>query len=149
MGLTRDPICCHCRKVCKSCRCPREEQQRSPSGPGLAGSPGLVAGTRMPLPMGFQSSVGSGMPGSVAGPQQKTLQPVQQPRPESFESPVHPLQASGPGMPPLVQDALAQQHHHHRHSQSDDDSGCALEEYTWVPPGLRPDQVSLSPYRRE
>lgn len=26
---------------------------------------------------------------------------------------------------------------------SDDDSGCALEEYTWVPPGLRPDQVSL------
>lgn len=30
-----------------------------------------------------------------------------------------------------------------RHSQSDDDSGCALEEYTWVPPGLRPEQVSL------
>lgn len=30
-----------------------------------------------------------------------------------------------------------------RHSQSDDDSGCALEEYTWVPPGLRPDQVGL------
>lgn len=29
-----------------------------------------------------------------------------------------------------------------RNSQSDDDSGCALEEYTWVPPGLRPDQVS-------
>lgn len=48
-------------------------------------------------------------------------------------------------------------HHHHsavmatvagggdplqRHSHSDDDSGCALEEYTWVPAGLRPDQVS-------
>ena len=29
-----------------------------------------------------------------------------------------------------------------RHSQSDDDSGCALEEYTWVPPGLKPDQVN-------
>lgn len=29
-----------------------------------------------------------------------------------------------------------------RQSHSDDDSGCALEEYTWVPPGLRPDQVS-------
>ena len=25
---------------------------------------------------------------------------------------------------------------------SDDDSGCALEEYTWVPPGLKPEQVS-------
>jgi len=51
-----------------------------------------------------------------------------------------------------------QHHHHHsavtataaggggdtlqRHSHSDDDSGCALEEYTWVPAGLRPDQVS-------
>lgn len=50
-------------------------------------------------------------------------------------------------------------HHHHlssavtasagggdpqqRHSHSDDDSGCALEEYTWVPAGLRPDQVSF------
>uniref|UniRef100_A0A1A9W160 PET domain-containing protein n=1 Tax=Glossina brevipalpis TaxID=37001 RepID=A0A1A9W160_9MUSC len=40
-------------------------------------------------------------------------------------------------------------HNHHqqldfqRNSQSDDDSGCALEEYTWVPPGLRPDQVRL------
>jgi hypothetical protein len=32
-----------------------------------------------------------------------------------------------------------------RQSQSDDDSGCALEEYTWVPPGLRPEQVSLKP----
>ncbi|XP_059078676.1 protein prickle-like isoform X3 [Tigriopus californicus] len=28
-------------------------------------------------------------------------------------------------------------------AQSDDDSGCALEEYTWVPPGLKPDQVHL------
>uniref|UniRef100_UPI00398E650C prickle planar cell polarity protein 3-like n=1 Tax=Pristiophorus japonicus TaxID=55135 RepID=UPI00398E650C len=28
-----------------------------------------------------------------------------------------------------------------RHSISDDDSGCASEEYAWVPPGLKPDQV--------
>ena len=28
-----------------------------------------------------------------------------------------------------------------RNSASDDDSGCALEEYTWVPPGLTPAQV--------
>lgn len=26
-------------------------------------------------------------------------------------------------------------------SASDNDSGCALEEYAWVPPGLRPEQV--------
>lgn len=31
-----------------------------------------------------------------------------------------------------------------RQSQSDDDSGCALEEYTWVPSGLRPEQVRMS-----
>ncbi|XP_067129045.1 protein prickle-like isoform X3 [Centruroides vittatus] len=30
-----------------------------------------------------------------------------------------------------------------RQSQSDDDSGCALEEYTWVPSGLKPEQVHL------
>ena len=30
---------------------------------------------------------------------------------------------------------------HGRSSASDDDSGCALEEYTWVPPGLTPAQV--------
>ena len=28
-----------------------------------------------------------------------------------------------------------------RHSHSDDDSGVAFEEYIWVPPGLKPDQV--------
>ncbi|NP_001082157.1 prickle-like protein 1-A isoform X1 [Xenopus laevis] len=30
-----------------------------------------------------------------------------------------------------------------RSSTSDDDSGCAMEEYTWVPPGLRLEQVQL------
>uniref|UniRef100_A0A914WSY0 Uncharacterized protein n=2 Tax=Plectus sambesii TaxID=2011161 RepID=A0A914WSY0_9BILA len=29
----------------------------------------------------------------------------------------------------------------HRQSTSDDDSGCALEEYAWVPSGLKPDAV--------
>lgn len=52
---------------------------------------------------------------------------------EPFKSP---MQAAPPGL--ALQEALM---HHQRHSQSDDDSGCALEEYTWVPPGLRPDQV--------
>lgn len=30
----------------------------------------------------------------------------------------------------------------HCGSASDNDSGCALEEYSWVPPGLRPEQVT-------
>lgn len=29
-----------------------------------------------------------------------------------------------------------------RSSTSDDDSGCVLEEYAWLPPGLRPEQVN-------
>ena len=35
-----------------------------------------------------------------------------------------------------------------RSSTSDDDSGCALEEYAWVPPGLRPEQVSVTEFKR-
>ena len=30
---------------------------------------------------------------------------------------------------------------HSRSSTSDDDSGCALEEYTWCPPGLKVDHL--------
>lgn len=29
----------------------------------------------------------------------------------------------------------------HRHSTSDDDSGCVLEEYAWIPSGVKPDMV--------
>ncbi|XP_037539755.1 periphilin-1 [Nematolebias whitei] len=32
-----------------------------------------------------------------------------------------------------------------RNSTSDDDSGCALEEYAWVPPGLSPEQPDKRP----
>ncbi|KAL6739895.1 hypothetical protein Aduo_013294 [Ancylostoma duodenale] len=31
----------------------------------------------------------------------------------------------------------------HRHSTSDDDSGCVLEEYAWVPSGLKPNMVHM------
>ncbi|VDD94753.1 unnamed protein product [Enterobius vermicularis] len=31
----------------------------------------------------------------------------------------------------------------HRHSTSDDDSGCVLEEYAWVPSGVKPDTVHM------
>lgn len=34
-------------------------------------------------------------------------------------------------------------HHDNKlQTYSDNDSGCALEEYSWIPPGIRPDQVS-------
>lgn len=36
-----------------------------------------------------------------------------------------------------------------RHSISDDDSGCASEEYAWVPPGLKPEQVTTGVWSRQ
>lgn len=67
--------------------------------------------------------------------------------------------SSGSGTPQMTHQTLPQNFHpsqlhghpaiiggyhldNQRQSQSDDDSGCALEEYTWVPHGLRPEQVS-------
>jgi len=104
------------RKVCRSCRCPREEHQRASTEAGGPSGLGLGPGPPMAMAMAFPSGAGGA------------------PHQEPFKSPV---QAAPAGL--ALQEALMQ--HHQRHSQSDDDSGCALEEYTWVPPGLRPDQV--------
>ncbi|XP_025267001.1 protein prickle isoform X2 [Camponotus floridanus] len=106
------------RKVCRSCRCPREEHQRSSTVEAGPSELGLGPGPPMAMAMAFPSGAGGA------------------PHQEPFKSPV---QAAPAGL--ALQEALMQ--HHQRHSQSDDDSGCALEEYTWVPPGLRPDQVHL------
>jgi hypothetical protein len=58
----------------------------------------------------------------------------------SGETALPPGSAAGSEQPPSAGSAqpAARQAAH-----SDDDSGCALEEYTWVPPGLKPDQVGL------
>lgn len=71
----------------------------------------------------------------VNAPPHAMVAPNQAGNPQTFHQNYHPNHLFAAG------------HHHQldiqqRHSQSDDDSGCALEEYTWVPPGLRPDQVS-------
>ena len=64
--------------------------------------------------------------------QQSTQVPTHQTLPQNF----HPSQFHG-------HPAIIGGYHldTQRQSQSDDDSGCALEEYTWVPSGLRPEQV--------
>ncbi|XP_028165984.1 protein prickle-like [Ostrinia furnacalis] len=72
---------------------------------------------------------------------------------QSYQSPQSPQSAMSLSPHPVPQGKLRGLLEHaerlmkpgdpHRHSQSDDDSGCALEEYTWVPPGLRPEQVHL------
>ncbi|XP_055842054.1 protein prickle [Episyrphus balteatus] len=72
--------------------------------------------------------------GSVGGGGGKASTSISSPSPPSL---LHHHQTTHPSY------LVGQQLDIQRHSQSDDDSGCALEEYTWVPPGLRPDQVRL------
>ncbi|KAG8041323.1 hypothetical protein G9C98_002311 [Cotesia typhae] len=100
-------------KVCRSCRCPREDHHRTSI---------KSTDSSMAMAMAFQNT-------STSSPSGGGIPSHQEP----FKSPIE--------APPALQDPLI--HHHQRLSQSDDDSGCALEEYTWVPPGLRPDQVHL------
>lgn len=61
-----------------------------------------------------------------------------QPQHHHGKQPPPPTSAGAPTNPsPSSTEAVQRQSH------SDDDSGCALEEYTWVPPGLKPEQVHL------
>ncbi|CAH1784774.1 unnamed protein product, partial [Owenia fusiformis] len=57
----------------------------------------------------------------------------------------HDMQGSGAEQEQSVNKLI---HDYQRSSASDDDSGCALEEYTWVPPGLKPEQVCCLRYIR-
>ncbi|XP_075216300.1 uncharacterized protein LOC142321790 [Lycorma delicatula] len=91
-------------KVCRNCKCPREEHPQGITPPLLPSHSGLMSSPAAP-------SLGLPPP----------------PPPDSLSDKL------------LGKNIVDPQ----RHSQSDDDSGCALEEYTWVPPGLRPDQVHL------
>lgn len=70
--------------------------------------------------------------GNLLSQQTSNTVPIHQTLPQNF----HPSQLHG-------HPAIIGGYHldNQRQSQSDDDSGCALEEYTWVPPGLRPEQV--------
>ncbi|XP_044198708.1 prickle-like protein 1b isoform X1 [Thunnus albacares] len=61
-------------------------------------------------------------------------------RSERGERPLH----RGPEMEPRAGGKMGKMSvGFQRSSTSDDDSGCALEEYAWVPPGLRPEQVQM------
>ncbi|KAL1449061.1 hypothetical protein WDU94_000297 [Cyamophila willieti] len=98
---------CAFRKVCRNCKCPKEDHNQG--------------GSERPSP------ICSGPSPTCSSPNMASYS----------SSPVPPM----PPIPPPPHESLLGKQDPQRHSQSDDDSGCALEEYTWVPPGLRPDQV--------
>lgn len=114
--------------MCRNCKCPREDHQERQYQTGA------------PAANGYNSQRSAGYNSSL-----------QQPSPQSLTSSETMLANSSADKLVLGRAGGLHPFHHHppnglgtdvlRHSQSDDDSGCALEEYTWVPPGLKPDQV--------
>lgn len=115
-----------CRQVCKNCKCPKEDHSVAFHN-GLAGSDPLAAAASAVMAAAQASSASGSSSGHANGHAQQlnsSIDSAHQKVPNSVQN----SQGQGP------KQTLA---------HSDDDSGCALEEYTWVPPGLKPDQVSL------
>lgn len=112
------------RQVCKSCKCPKEDHNNSFNG--LTGSDPLAAATSAAMAAQLNSSIESGGGAAVA----------QNSAPNSNKVQTSSSVPNGATTTSVANGATRQTLAH-----SDDDSGCALEEYTWVPPGLKPDQV--------
>ena len=107
------------RQVCKNCKCPKEDHNTSFNG--LTGSDPLAAATSAVM-AATQAVTANGQPNGHAGQQLNSSI-------DSAQKVLNGVQTSGQAPKQTL-------------AHSDDDSGCALEEYTWVPPGLKPDQVS-------
>lgn len=132
--------------MCRNCKCPREDHQERQYHPGGGPATSNGYGSSSQPVLSLQHQRGAGYPVSSSYQQQ-------QPSPQSLGSSETMLANSSSDKLVLGRAGGLHPFHHHppnglgtdvlRHSQSDDDSGCALEEYTWVPPGLKPDQVRL------
>ncbi|XP_037295259.1 protein prickle isoform X2 [Manduca sexta] len=152
---------------------PLHEQTSSPPPPAPASpitSPRASLPSPQPSHSGSSAPSQSNSPHPYSYPNYRRSQPIQGHYPEfnllhshsvsqlnqpgqSYHSPQSPQSAMSLSPHPVPQgkfrgllehaERLMKPADPHRHSQSDDDSGCALEEYTWVPPGLRPEQVHL------
>ena len=123
--------------MCKNCKCPKEDHNSSFNG--LTGSDPLAAATSavMAAAAADQLKAGhqlNGQLNSSIDSQTTSSQGAGINNAKSGASvPNANTSNGGQAPPPGTRQTLA---------HSDDDSGCALEEYTWVPPGLKPDQVS-------
>ena len=121
--MTSPPYSYICRQVCKNCKCPKEDHNVSFHN-GLTGSDPLAAAASAVM-----AATQAATNGQSNGHAQQLNSSI-----DSAQKVSNGVQngntTTGGGAP---KQTLA---------HSDDDSGCALEEYTWVPPGLKPDQVS-------
>ncbi|KAJ2948754.1 hypothetical protein O0L34_g8014 [Tuta absoluta] len=164
------PVCRNCVvSPTSSSPPPLHEQQVSPPPPAPSSpSPHLPSPHLPSLPSPQPSHSGSSVPSQSNSPHPYSYPNFRRGQfpeyshshshsipqlPGSYNSPQSPQSAMSLSPHPVPQGKLRGLLEHaerlmkpgdpHRHSQSDDDSGCALEEYTWVPPGLRPEQVHL------
>lgn len=113
------------RKVCRNCKCPREDHSGGFLTPAAAPPSHRSAGAEYPHGCyGAAPSLNYAGAAAAAAGAKNLFHPSAAAAASSAST-----GNGGGGIDGL------------RHSQSDDDSGCALEEYTWVPPGLKPDQV--------
>ncbi|XP_022651778.1 protein prickle-like isoform X4 [Varroa destructor] len=124
-------------KVCRNCRCPREDHQQSGSTANMAEVERLMLPAppqhmmTSPTSSGSTAAVGaSGASGTATASAGGAVSNSSQQATTGGQNGHGPQQAPSPEMGS-------------GHRQSDDDSGCALEEYTWVPQGLKPEQVHL------
>ena len=116
------------RQVCKNCKCPKEDHNSPLHSGGVTGSAAadpLAAAT------------------SAVMAAQQQLQQQQQQNPNQLNSSIDSSQncKTSAGSTSTTTSNGGQGAPKPTQAHSDDDSGCALEEYTWVPPGLKPDQV--------
>ena len=136
------------RKVCRNCKCPKEDHQASSSSAGFidplvmsAGAqPNLVQppgsetpGGSSPTTSGTSSANGNALNNSIDSANPKSLSGTGSTLGSGGTTNSADGNHAGSGTVDIPRQ-IPNQH-------SDDDSGCALEEYTWVPPGLKPDQV--------
>ena len=111
--------------MCKNCKCPKEDHNTSFNG--LTGSDPLAAATSAVM-AATQAATANGQPNGHAQQLNSSI--------DSAQKVPNGVQTSGQAPKQTL-------------AHSDDDSGCALEEYTWVPPGLKPDQVSPAKARKQ
>ncbi|OQR69034.1 hypothetical protein BIW11_12516 [Tropilaelaps mercedesae] len=126
------------RKVCRNCRCPREDHQQTGGG-----SANMAEAERLMLPAPPQhmmtspttSAPPTAMGGITSNPPETASGSAAGGAPNPANAQQNPT-GHGPQQAPSPEMGSG-------HRQSDDDSGCALEEYTWVPQGLKPEQVPV------
>ena len=138
------------RKVCRNCKCPKEDHQATSSSSGFIDPLVMSAGAQPNLvqPPGSETPGGSSptTSGTSSANGNALNNSIDSANPKSLSGTGSTVGSGGTGNSaegnPGAGDIPRQIPNQH----SDDDSGCALEEYTWVPPGLKPDQVRLKSY---